>query len=60
MKKTKDETKEEKVVLKAKKKKKRTSYEKQRLIMKIAGYIMFVVMIVGTLLIIFAPLAYFK
>ena len=60
MKKTKDKTKEEKVVLKAKKKKKRTSYEKQRLIMKIAGYIMFVVMIVGTLLIIFAPLAYFK
>ncbi len=53
------EEKEEKVVVKPKKKK-MTKLERNRLIMKIAGWIMAIVMLVGTLISIFGMLIYYN
>ncbi len=50
---------EEKVIVKPKKKK-MTKREKNRLIMKIAGWIMAIVMLVGTLISIFGMLIYYN
>lgn len=50
---------EEKEVIKPKKKK-MTKLEKNRLIMKIAGWIMAIVMLVGTLISIFGMLIYYN
>ena len=57
--KKKDEVIEEKEVIKPKKKK-MTKLEKNRLIMKIAGWIMAIVMLVGTLISIFGMLIYYN
>jgi hypothetical protein len=51
---------EEEVVTKPTKKKKMSRVEKNRLIMKIAGWIMAIIMLFGTLLSILGMLIYYK
>jgi cell division protein FtsL len=58
-KKVEEETKEEKQVIKPKKKK-MTRLEKNRIVMKIAGWIMAIVMLFGTLISILGMLIYYK